>query len=335
MQVARAVAYGGPEVLEVGRGAVPEPGDGEVLVRVGACGLGGWDVKRRAGAFGQDPAALPLVLGTELAGVVEAVGPGAGALVPGTRVFGYVPAGSGGNAALATARAEELAPAPARLSDAEAAAAPVGVLTAWQTLAGVLAVQPGEVLLVTGAAGGMGSFAVQLGRMLGARVVASARPAQHDALAALGAEAAVDAGGDCVAEARELAPDGVDAVLDCVGGKTFARAPDAVRDGGGSARSCPPRCPRSGRAGSRCTPSAPGPTPRSSRSSPRGWTPASCAWSSPTPFRCRRCARPRALRVRQPARQARAPARRLTRPDREEHRMTPLHRTRAGTARRG
>ena len=232
MQVARATAYGGPEVLEVGRGPAPSPGPGEVLVRVTACGLGGWDVKRRAGAFGQDPAALPLVLGTELAGVVEAAGPGEDGPRPGSRVFGYVPGSSGGNAGLATCAADHLAPAPSSLTDAEAAAAPVGVLTAWQTLVDVLAVGPGETLLVTGAAGGMGSFAVQLGRVLGVRVVASARPADHDALRALGASATVDARGTWVEEVRALAPGGADAVLDCVGGTTWERAPQAVRDGG-------------------------------------------------------------------------------------------------------
>lgn len=232
MRVVQAVAYGGPDVLQSADRPVPAPRPDEVLVAVLACGLGAWDLKRRAGAFGRDPSALPIVLGTELCGIVEAVGDRAAGVAVGDRVYGYAPDGSGANAERAIVSAAALAPVPAGLSDAEAAAAPVGVLTAWQALVEALALQAGETLVVTGAAGGMGSFAVQTGRALGARVIATSAAKDLAGALELGANDAVDGRGDWVRAVKALVPGGADAVLDCVGADVAARAPAAIRDGG-------------------------------------------------------------------------------------------------------
>ena len=176
--------------------------------------------------------ALPFVPGQEVAGIVEAVGDGAG-VQPGERVYaGLFPAG-GGFAELALASADRVAPMPGQASFAEAAGLVIGAGTAHEGLVDRGQLQPGETVLITAAAGGVGSAAVQIAVAVGARVVAVASPPNHDYLLSLGASEVFDyhAAG-WAQQVRAAVPGGVDLLFDDAGGQTRDRALDAVRDGG-------------------------------------------------------------------------------------------------------
>ncbi|MET9873948.1 NADP-dependent oxidoreductase [Actinacidiphila glaucinigra] len=216
--------FGGPEVLEVAEVPLPEPGPGQVRVRVAAAGVNPADLAVRAGLLGAS-ALVPggfLGLGWDVAGTVDAVGAGVSGLAPGTAVVGAV-GGFGqrtkAHAEYVVLEADAVAAAPSSVDPVHAATLPTNALTADQAL-GLLAVRPGDRLLVTGAAGAVGGYAVQLARHAGLRVVALARPADAPLLRELGAEEAVSS------------PDGVraDAALDAAA--LGAPALAAVRDGG-------------------------------------------------------------------------------------------------------
>jgi len=179
-----ATAYGGPEVLSVVDVEVPGPGPGEVLIDVRAAGVNPIDWKLYSGRFGTDPARLPLRLGLEVAGVVVAVGPG----VEHIPVEDHVIASGvvGGYAELVLAPVPSLAPKPAQVSWAEACGLVLTGATAVHTLEAT-GVGEGDVVLVHGASGSVGRFVVQLARIRGAQVVATASEAAHADLRALGA----------------------------------------------------------------------------------------------------------------------------------------------------
>lgn len=227
----RAVAidgFGGRERMRLVELPTPEVSPEGVLVRVRAAGVGPWDVKEREGFFGER--SFPHVLGLEGAGVVEAAGLQAGGFAEGDEVY---LASGGCYAEYVTAPAGVVARKPASLSFEEAAAVPIAGCTAHQALFDEIGLRRDETILITGATGGVGTFAVQLASgVIGARVIGTASPHNHDYLRDLGAEAAIDYHGDWVSAVREAAPDGVDAVFDCVGGETFRRSFGAVRDGG-------------------------------------------------------------------------------------------------------
>jgi NADPH:quinone reductase-like Zn-dependent oxidoreductase len=208
----KAVSYsrfGGPEVLEVVDLRDPHPGPGQIRVAVQAAGVNPVDWKMRRGLWGGE---LPQQTGREVAGVVDELGEGVTDVAIGDRVFGFVAAGGG---AAELALLADYAPVPPSLDSAAAAALPVAVETATRTLY-ALAVGTGTTLLVNGAAGAVGSAAVQLARVRGARVIGTASPNNHDYLRSLGAEPTTY--GDGLAErVRGLAPDGVDAALDTAG----------------------------------------------------------------------------------------------------------------------
>lgn len=130
------------------------------------------------------------------------------------------------------APAEKVARKPASLSFEEAAGVPVAGTTAYQGIVEEIGLKEGETVLIAGAAGGVGTMAVQIAASLGARVLGIASPPNHDYLRSLGAAEGGDYHGDWVAAVRTIAPDGVNAVFDCLGGETFRRSFDAVRDGG-------------------------------------------------------------------------------------------------------
>lgn len=204
--------FGGPEVLHQADIPVPQPGPGQVRVRVKAAGLNAKDGKLRAGALESlYPTTLPAVPGGELAGVVDAVGEGVTALQVGDQVMGWSDTGSYAEYALAT----NLALKPAGLDWQEAAALPVASETAERVL-DLLAVTAGETVLMHGAAGGVGTVAIQLAKARGARVIATAGPSNQDYLTSLGATATLYGEG-LVERVRALAPDGVDAVFDLAG----------------------------------------------------------------------------------------------------------------------
>ncbi len=235
----RAVAlneYGGPEVLQVMDLPEPKVGPDVVLVRTRAAGVNPVDYKMREGGVdGRFPSHFPLVPGWDVAGTVEKVGPDVTEFRPGDEVIGYVRRDHvqwGTYAELVPAPLRTLAPKPASVGWAEAAALPLAGLTAWQALTRGLELQDGDVLLVHAAGGGVGSFAVQLAPVLGAdRVIGTAGEGTHDYLRELGSEPVTY--GDGLAErVRELAPDGVTAVLDLVGGEALEVSPGLLAPGG-------------------------------------------------------------------------------------------------------
>lgn len=226
----RAIAiegFGGRDRLKLVEQPTPEPGPDDVLVRVRAAGVGPWDIKTREGVFGER--SFPYVLGMEASGIVEGAGENVADLREGDELYVY----SGGcYAEYVTAPAQKVARKPASLSFEEAAGVPVAGSTAYQGIAEKVGLKEGETVLIAGAAGGVGTMAVQIAASLGARVLGTASPPNHDYLLSLGAAEAIDYHGDWVADVRTIAPDGVDAVFDCVGGETFRRSFDVVRDGG-------------------------------------------------------------------------------------------------------
>lgn len=227
--------FGDKEPLRTVNLPKPEAGPGQVLVRVRAAGVGYWDVMACQGLFGEME--LPYVPGFETAGVVEQVGSGVTDLVVGDEVYAFDFPG-GGYAEYRAVSANAASHKPASLSYEEAAGVPVAGLTAHQGLTEVLGLQKGETILVTAAAGGVGTFATQIAsRLFDARVIGTASPGNHTYLEELGAAAAVDYGeDDWPAAVREAAGGPVDAVLDCAGGvmvpEILVQCFEAVRDGG-------------------------------------------------------------------------------------------------------
>jgi NADPH:quinone reductase-like Zn-dependent oxidoreductase len=184
--------YGGETAVQAAEVSVPVAGPGQVLVRVRAAGINALDWKLREGhvrdAF---PLELPTVLGIELAGVVEAIGPGATRLKVGDRVMGPL-AGLGAYADLVAVDEVKLARTPQGLTDVQAAALPVAALAAWQSLNFLGPIRAGSRVLVHGAGGALGSFAVQFARRAGAHVVATAGPDDLAYVRSLGADQVID-----------------------------------------------------------------------------------------------------------------------------------------------
>jgi NADPH:quinone reductase-like Zn-dependent oxidoreductase len=227
MQAIMVSQFGGPEVLQVGEVPVPVPGPDEVLVRVLAAGIGPWDVSLRNGGW---TGPLPYIPGGEFAGFVEGdTGTDAG-LYDGAPVYGC-PGLTGCYAQYLTCPVEQLAPVPAGLPIADAAGVPIDALAADQGLTDVLGVGAGDQVLITAAAGGLGHFAVQIARILGAVVVATASPQHHEFVHNLGAATVVDhTQPDWPDEVRKVTDGGADRVLACAA-PTLEGAVRAARDG--------------------------------------------------------------------------------------------------------
>ncbi|KQQ84201.1 NADP-dependent oxidoreductase [Aureimonas sp. Leaf324] len=211
-------AYGGNEVVRLQEVERPTPGAGEVLVRVEAAGVNPVDWKIRNGAGARMGLTLPFHLGGEIAGTVEAFGSGVDGFQVGDAVFGIIEAG--GFAESAIAKAVDLAPKPVNLDFVQAAAVPLGALTAWQALFDVAALKPGQRLLVTNGSGGVGSLAVQIAKAKGVHVTAMASGANEAYVRSLGVDAFVDH----AAQPFEAVVGDMDVVFDTVGGDTFLRA---------------------------------------------------------------------------------------------------------------
>ncbi|WP_033217408.1 NADP-dependent oxidoreductase [Kitasatospora phosalacinea] len=221
------VAYGGPEQQGFLDRPTPVPGPGTVRIRVVAAGVNPADWKKRQGWFGTG-AAPPVVMGTEAAGVVSAVGEGVQGFRVGDEVFGIAPGGAFAEEALLAAGTT--AHKPRTVGFAEAAALPVAAATAYDALdqLAALGLDPGRTLLIVGAAGGVGTAAAQIARGRGLRVLGAAGEGSADHVRSLGATP-VRYGPGVAERLRGVAPDGVDAVLDLVGG-------DAVREVAGALR---------------------------------------------------------------------------------------------------
>ncbi|MET7462839.1 NAD(P)H-binding protein [Nonomuraea sp. NPDC005501] len=192
MRAARIHSYGGPEVVRHEEAPLPSPGPGEVLIRVAATSFNPSETALRAGMLRAVlPVALPYTLGWDVSGTVAAVGSGVTGWAPGDRVIGRLD-GGGTAAEYVTAPADVLAAAPSAIPLADAAAIPVAGLTAWQALFEHAQVGAGRRVLINGAGGGVGGFAVQLARHAGATVIATAGPRSAAAVRALGADQVVD-----------------------------------------------------------------------------------------------------------------------------------------------
>jgi NADPH:quinone reductase len=230
MRAALAQQLSGIDSVELGELPDPAPAAGQALIRVHGAGVGPWDVGFLDGGF--PGLALPFVPGQEVAGVVEAVGDGAG-VQPGERVYAVLFPAGGGFAELALASADRLAPMPGTATFVEAAGLVIGAGTAYEGLIDRGRLQAGETVLITAAAGGVGSAAVQIAAAVGARVVAVASPPNHDYLLNLGASEVFDYHAAAWAQqVRAVVPGGVDLLFDGAGGQTRDQALDAVRDGG-------------------------------------------------------------------------------------------------------
>jgi len=195
----------------------PVPGPGEVLVKVHAAGVNPYDVSVAAGRAGDIPGdAFPFVLGTDVAGTVAKLGDGVDAFDIGDDVYGTAVREHGTFADFAVARADNLAPMPRSLDYAHAAAVPIAAATAL-TAIDELAVGPGTTLLVVGATGGVGLFAIQIARMRDAHVIATARRETFDQVFDMGADEWLDhTRDDPVTALASVHPNGVDAILDMV-----------------------------------------------------------------------------------------------------------------------
>jgi NADPH:quinone reductase-like Zn-dependent oxidoreductase len=233
MKAVVAERYGGPEVLALGERPDPKLGPDSVLVRVAAASINPVDYKIVRGhldaAF---PTYLPLIPGWDVAGEVAAVGPAVTHVAVGQRVYGYARkdyVGDGTWAQLVAVPARGVAPAPESVDVVAASCLPLAGLTAYQALTDKLAVGPGDTVLVHAASGGVGTFATQIAVALGARVVGTANERNADYLRDLGAQP-VAYGEGLVDRVRAVAPDGVDAVVDLVGGEALRLSPTLVRD---------------------------------------------------------------------------------------------------------
>ena len=194
MKAIRFHTFGDTDVLRYEDVATPEPGPGEVLVRVAGTSFNGVDANIRAGLMTDAmPLALPHTLGVDLAGTIDALGADVGGLAVGDRVVGFLPfVADGASAEHVVAPAEVLAPAPTTIALADAAALPAVGLTAWQALVEHADLQPGQRVLVNGASGAVGLYAVQLAKAVGAHVIATGSARARDRLVARGADEVVD-----------------------------------------------------------------------------------------------------------------------------------------------
>ena len=226
MQAIQAQDYGGPEVLALNPALRPEPNADQVLIHLKAAGVNPADWKYRAGFYKQFmPLAFPWTPGLDGAGVIEAVGANVPTLKKGDEVYGLV---SGGYAEYALAVANEVQLKPAALTFEEAATVPLGALTAWGAVIDAARVEKGQRILVHGAAGGVGGYAVQLARWKGAQVTGTASAKNLDYVRSLGADEVIDYN----AAPFETVLRDLDVVIDTVGGEIPERSWQVLRPGG-------------------------------------------------------------------------------------------------------
>ena len=231
MKAVRIHKFGGPEVLQYEDAPRPEPSEGEALVRVAAAGVNPFDWKVRSGLIRWVSFKLPLIPGWDLSGTIEALGPNTGGHSVGDQVFTRADIErDGAYAEYIIVRATDLARKPRSLDHVQAAAVPTAGLSAWQALfdASNLGLSRGKTVLIHGAAGGVGSFAVQLAKAKGLKVIATGSTQSEGTLRELGINQFVDYS----KQAFEEVVHGVDGVLDTIGGETQARSWGVLKRGG-------------------------------------------------------------------------------------------------------
>ncbi|HUB07057.1 MAG TPA: zinc-binding dehydrogenase [Myxococcales bacterium] len=220
---------GGVEGLQTVELPLEEPGPGEVRVAVRAAGAGGTDLLMRRGLYPGAPR-MPFVLGYDAVGEVEALGPGVEGLAIGQRVAALL--GHGGYAEKLVRPANLFVPVPPSVDDESAISLVLNYVTAWQCLHRVAALKAGDTALVTGANGGVGTALLELMRLADIRALGAAGAAHHDLVRSYGAAPLESRGGPLDAAVRALAPEGVAAAFDCLGGKYSAACVRATRRGG-------------------------------------------------------------------------------------------------------
>jgi NADPH:quinone reductase-like Zn-dependent oxidoreductase len=230
MKAVRIHTYGGPEVLIYEDAPRPTPARGEVLVRVHAAGVNPVDWKVREG-YAKDRLhhKLPLIVGWDVAGVAEAVGRGVKQFKVGDEVFSRPDSSrDGAYAEYIVIKESELAFKPKSIDFVQAAAIPLACVTAWQAIFDTAQLTAGQKILIHAAAGGVGSYAVQLAKWKGAHVIGTASASSHDLLHQLGADETIDYQN----QRFEDLVHGADVVLDTIGGDTQARSWNVLRKGG-------------------------------------------------------------------------------------------------------
>lgn len=228
MHAVRIHTTGSTDVLAFEEAPRPEPGDDEILIRVHAASVNPVDYKIRSGKFRSGKVQFPLILGRDVSGVVDKAGADVRDFKPGDEVFAYLGSHSGGYAQFAIATIQEAAPKPHTLDHVHAAAVPLAALTAWQGLIDHGGLEAGQRVLIHGAGGGVGHFAVQFAKLCGAEVIATAATEDLDLVRELGADEVID---------YRVTPfqdrvSNVDLILDLVAGETQQRSWSVLREGG-------------------------------------------------------------------------------------------------------
>jgi NADPH:quinone reductase-like Zn-dependent oxidoreductase len=230
MKAVRMHGYGGPEVLKYEDAPRPEAAEGEVLIKIHAAAVNPVDWKIRAGymrGFRDYP--LPFILGWDFSGVIEQVGPGVTGWKAGDEVYGRPDIGrNGAYAEYIAVRASEIQHKPKTLDHVHSAAIPLAALTAWQAIFGAGQLQAGQKILIHAAAGGVGTFAVQLAKWKGAYVIGTASTRNHALLRQLGADELIDY---TTTRFEDVVKD-VDVVLDAMAGETRERSWQVLKKGG-------------------------------------------------------------------------------------------------------
>lgn len=222
-------AFGGPEVLKYEDAPRPEPKEDEILIRVMAAGVNPVDAYIRMGRFHGGSGKLPFTPGMDVAGVIEKTGAKIDKLKAGDPIYAYLSfQEQGGYAEFAIAKQDEASLKPKNIKFEEAAAVPLAATTAWQALVDTAKIDNGQTVLIHGGSGGVGSFAVQIAKARGAKVIATASTPNQDLLKQLGVDQAIDY---TTTKFEEVVKD-VDVVLDAVRGDTLARSYGVVKKGG-------------------------------------------------------------------------------------------------------
>ena len=231
MKAVRFHEFGTPEVLRYESVDQPVAGEGEVLIRVAGSAFNPADAGIRGGTL-PFPVTLPHVPGYDVSGTIDSLGAGVTDLQVGDTVVGFIPMGDNGSAAeYVVAPANVLVKAPSSIDLADAAALPSVALTAWQALFDLGGLKDGQRLLISGAGGAVGGYAIQLAKRAGAYIVATASPRSHDAVAAAGADEVIDHTTTAVLESVTTP---VDVLLNLapISAEEFAALVPLVRDGG-------------------------------------------------------------------------------------------------------
>ena len=228
MKAARIHKFGPPEVIVIDDIPRPTPGKDELLIRVAAAGVGPWDALIREGESEVD-SSLPITLGSDLAGIVEEAGSEVSGFKKGDQVYGVTnPKFIGATAEYAVASAGMVAHKPDKLTLLEAASVPVVAVTAWQMLHEYAQAKTGQSVLIHGAGGNVGAYAVQIARLANLKIIATSSAKDSEYVKSLGADEVLDY--HAAKFEDQISP--VDIVIDTVGGETRKRSMEIVKPGG-------------------------------------------------------------------------------------------------------